>query len=87
MDWAEIKQAIGTLNAAAVTVAKGGPGRSDRDWTKLAKWQEWSTKLTTTVQTAKRASDRKDRRALATAGESLVTVCQGCHIAVAIAAP
>jgi hypothetical protein len=87
MNWDEIKQTLATLSAAAVTVTEGGTVPAQRDRAKSAKWREWSRELTLTVQAAKRASDRKDRRALATAGDRLVTVCQGCHMAVAIAAP
>ena len=83
-DWDDIKQAAAALSKASATVSAGGSTPNDRTLAQSAAWREWSAKFAATVQAAMRASDRKDRQALVTAGNTLVDICQGCHTAVAV---
>jgi hypothetical protein len=85
-DWDDIKQAAATLRTVTATISAGGSMPNDRTLPASAAWSKWSSQFTATVETAMRASDRKDRQALVMAGNTLVDVCQGCHAAVAVSA-
>lgn len=67
--------------AAAPVIAAGGVTAAERARAKSADWQDWSKKLSTSVAAAKRAADTKNQAELATAGDSLVEICGGCHTA------
>ena len=69
------------------TLSAGGSTTGDRTLAASAAWREWSAKVTATVEAVVRASDRKDRQALVTAGNTLVDICLGCHTAVAVLVP
>jgi hypothetical protein len=82
-DWGDIRQAVAKLSTASVTIAEGGTMPGERDRAKSPEWKDWSQKFTAVLRAAKRASDGRDRQALIMAGNSLVDVCEGCHIVVA----
>jgi len=86
-DWDDIKQAAAALSKASATLSAGGSTTGDRTLAASAAWREWSAKFTATVEAVVRASDRKDRQALVTAGNTLVDICLGCHTAVAVLVP
>jgi cytochrome c556 len=83
-DWDDIKQAAAALSKASTTLSAGGSTANDRTLAASAAWRKWSAKFTATAQAAVRASDRRDRQALVTAGNTLIDVCHGCHTAVAV---
>lgn len=86
-DWERVKEAAAKLAETAPIIALGGPALDARERSKAPWWQGWAGRYSDTVLLTKRAADRRDQSALAAAGDTLVEVCEGCHMAVAAAAP
>jgi len=86
-DWERIKKAAADLAASEQTIAVGGPAPAERQRANSPAWKEWYGKFTAAVTDANRAANAKDQMALATAGDTLVEVCEGCHTAFPAAAP
>ena len=86
-DWDKIKGAVAVLSATSAALSTGGSIPHEQALAKSPEWREWSQRFATTVELARRASDRMDQKALTAAGQALVDVCQGCHLSVAIGRP
>jgi cytochrome c556 len=80
-DWANLKKSAADLNAAMATIASGGPVASEQARAKNPKWQEWSKKTADATVAAVRAVNAKNQMQLASAGDTLVETCEGCHMA------
>lgn len=78
-EWLTVEQHAIQLQAGATLTSLGGTGQADRGWAVSPAWQEWSRKLRDVAANAKSASDSKNQMALRSAGDTLVTVCEGCH--------
>lgn len=78
-NWAEVEMAVTTLNEAMPVVAAGGFTAEERARATQGGWQDWAKKTADLVTAAKEAADTKNQMALATAGDSLVETCGGCH--------
>lgn len=79
-DWANIRQATAKLTASVSTIASGGTVPAEQARAKSPVWQDWTKKVSVAANAAKSAADRKDQMALAEAGDSLVEICEGCHM-------
>jgi len=77
--WQTIELHTYQLQAAATLISLGGTGKSDADWTASPGFQANVRKLRDMAVTTRHAVDTKDQKALRSAGDALVTVCEGCH--------
>ena len=80
-NWAEVSKAASTLVDSVPTIAAGGFTAEEKARATSAEWQDWSKKTGEAAAAAKRAADTKNQAELATAGDSLVEFCGGCHTA------
>ena len=80
-DWSRVNKAATDLVAAMPTIAAGGFTAEEKARAISAEWQDWSKKTADFAVAAKAASDAKNQMGLATAGDSLVETCGGCHTA------
>lgn len=80
-DWSKVNKAATDLVAAMPTIAAGGFTDEEKARATSAVWQDWSKKTTDFAVAAKAAADAKSQMGLATAGDSLVETCGGCHTA------
>jgi hypothetical protein len=80
-DWDKVKKAAVDLTGAMSTINAGGVTAADRARSKEAGWQEWAKKLGDSASAAKTAADAKNQMELASAGDSMVEICEGCHMA------
>ena len=79
--WERINKGATDLVASLTTISTGGAVPAEQERAKSPVWQEWTMKLSDTAAAAKSAADGKNQAALATAGDTLAEVCQGCHVA------
>ena len=80
-DRGKVNKAATDLVAAMPTIAAGGFSAAEKARATSAEWQDWSQKTADFAAAAKRAADAKNQMELATAGDSLVETCGGCHTA------
>lgn len=80
-DWGKVSKAATDLVAAMPTIAAGGFSDEEKARAMSAEWQDWSKKTEEFAVAAKAAADEKNQMGLATAGDSLVETCGGCHTA------
>ena len=78
-NWAEVEKAATTLVDAMPVITAGGFSAEEKARATQGGWQDWAKKTTDNVQAAKLAADQKNQMGLATAGDSLVETCGGCH--------
>jgi hypothetical protein len=78
-NWDEVSKAATALVAAMPTITAGGFSADEKARASQGGWQDWAKKTTDFVNAAKVAADQKNQMALATAGDSLVETCGGCH--------
>jgi cytochrome c556 len=80
-DWRGMQQGAARLQAAMAAIASGGSIAAEQGRAKAPVWQEWTKKMGDAVAAAKTAADKKDQMGVAAAGDSLVEICEGCHMA------
>ena len=80
-DWSKVNKAATDLVAAMPIIAAGGFTDEEKARATSAEWQDWSKKTADFAVAAKAAADSKNQMGLATAGDSLVETCSGCHTA------
>ena len=79
-DWAKVSKAANDLVGAMPTIAAGGLTAEEKARAQMGGWQDWSKKTADFATAAKQAADQKNQMNLATAGDSLVETCGGCHM-------
>jgi cytochrome c556 len=77
--WQNVEAHTFQLEAAATLISLGGTGKMDKTWTASPVFQENVRKLRDMAIAARKAVAAKDQKALRSTGDSLVTVCEGCH--------
>jgi hypothetical protein len=78
-EWVEIEMNTFQLQAAATLASIGGTGPADRGWVTSPAFQEKARKLSDLAVSTRSAVAAKDQKALRTAGDTLVDVCNDCH--------
>jgi hypothetical protein len=78
-NWLTAKQYATQLLASGTLVSLGGTGPADMSWVSNPEWQRWSSRMIRDTKDALRAIEAQDQAALLTAGENLVSTCEGCH--------
>jgi hypothetical protein len=79
LEWVEIQMNTFQLEAAATLISLGGTGPADRGWVTSPGFQERARKLSDLAVSARGAAVAKDQKALRTAGDTLVDICNDCH--------
>jgi hypothetical protein len=79
-DWAKVSNAADNLMRAMPTIAAGGFTPEEKARAQMGSWQDWAKKTSDLATAAKVAADEKNQMNLATAGDSLVETCGGCHM-------
>ena len=79
-DWAKVSEAATDLVEAMPTIAAGGFTAEEQARAQVGSWQDWSKKTADLAKAAKQAAGQKNQMSLATAGDSLVETCGGCHM-------
>jgi hypothetical protein len=77
--WQTIEQQTYQLQAAATLISLGGTGKADPGYTASPAFQEEARKLMDMAINSRHAVETKDQKALRSAGDALVTLCEGCH--------
>ena len=77
--WAEVSKAATALVAAMPIITAGGFSAEEKARATQGGWQDWAKRTADHAEAAKRAADAKNQAELATAGDSLVETCGGCH--------
>ena len=80
-NWAEVSKAATALVGAMPTIAAGGFTAEEKARAMSAEWQDWAKKTSDMATAAKQAAEMKNQMGLATAGDTLVETCGGCHTA------
>lgn len=80
-NWAEVSKAATTLVDAMPAIAAGGFTAEEKARATSAEWQDWAKRTGDMAAAAKRAAETKNQMELATAGDTLVETCGGCHTA------
>ena len=80
-DWDDVRKAATDLTTAVSTVSAGGPVPEEQGRAKTPVWEDWTKKMSGAANAAKAAADKKDQMGLAMAGDDLVDICSGCHMA------
>jgi hypothetical protein len=77
--WQTIEAHTYQLQAAATLISLGGTGKIDAAWTANPAFQQNVKKLREMAIASRKAVAAKDQGALRSAGDQLVTICEGCH--------
>jgi cytochrome c556 len=80
-DWRDMQQGVARLQASMAAITSGGSVAAEQARAKTPMWQDWTKKMGEQVAAAKAAVDKKDQMGVATAGDNLVEICEGCHMA------
>jgi cytochrome c556 len=80
-DWRNMQQGAARLQGAMASIASGGSIAAEQARAKTPVWQEWTKKMAEQVAAANTAAGKKDQMGIATAGDALVEICEGCHMA------
>jgi hypothetical protein len=78
-DWQLADQDAVNLIAATQLLSKPGTGKQDAKWAAAADWQTWSRDMQKTALQLRVAAKEMDQKKLATAGDHLQELCEGCH--------
>jgi Cytochrome C' len=78
-EWLLADQDAVNLIAATSLMAKAGTGKKDAQWVAAADWQNWSRDMQKTALQIRGAAKAMDQKRLATAGDRLQELCEGCH--------
>lgn len=80
-DWVRLKAAAATLVETAKIVRAGGTLPADRAKASSPAWTEWAQQFADLTATLRHATDAKEQKAVALAGDAMVEICGGCHTA------
>ncbi len=80
-DWRNLERMALQLEVAGALLVVPGTGPMDDAWTADPAWQAWSNRLRDAGVHAVDAVRARDLARVASAGDEIVDVCEGCHIA------
>jgi hypothetical protein len=78
-DWGELEHHATQIAASGTLIMLGGTGKADQGWIQQIPWRKYSQELADEGAAARDAVRARDLAALSTAGDQLVTTCEGCH--------
>lgn len=79
--WRSLERNAYQLEIAGALLTVPGTGPMDVAWTSDPNWGKFSNQLEESAAMARAAILARDLEAIKVAGDALVTVCEGCHIA------
>ena len=85
--WRALERNAYQLEIAGALLTVPGTGPLDKDWTANPQWIFYSGRLKEAGRNARTAIIDRDIDAIKLAGDRLVEVCEGCHIALKPAEP
>ena len=86
-EWRSLERLALQLQLAGALLEIPGTGPRDVAWAADPAWQSWAGKLRTVGNHAASAVATRDVERVATAGDEIVVVCEGCHMAFKPALP
>lgn len=80
-DWRNLERMAYQLQVAGALLVIPGNGPQDEQWTSDAQWTAWANQLEAAGERAVKAVAARDVTRIASAGDQIVEVCEGCHMA------
>lgn len=80
-DWRNLERMAYQLQVAGALLVIPGDGPRDSEWTSNQEWRAWANQLESAGAGAVKAVAARDIDRIASAGDQIVEVCEGCHIA------
>jgi len=80
-DWRNLERMAYQLQVAGALLVIPGNGPMDDEWTSDPQWTSWSGQLQAAGERAVKAVAARDIVRIASSGDEIVDVCEGCHIA------
>jgi hypothetical protein len=78
-EWQLADQDAVNLITGSMLVPRAGLGKNDAKWVAAADWQAWAKDLQKTALQVREAVKAKDQKKLASTGDHLQEICEGCH--------
>jgi hypothetical protein len=86
-EWRIVEYFSIQLAGAGSLITLGGSGPADAGWAADEQWRTFSQAMSSAALIAMDAAKTKNKDLLASAGDALITSCQGCHDAFKPALP
>lgn len=80
-DWRNLERMAYQLQVAGALLVIPGNGPRDEEWTSDSRWTAWANQLESAGDRAVKAVAARDINRIASSGDQIVEVCEGCHIA------
>jgi hypothetical protein len=78
-EWSDLEALASQLEVGAALLSIPGTGPMDIKWAADPQWQDFAVQLRDAAGRALEVIRRRDKAAIAAAGDDIVTVCRGCH--------
>ena len=78
-DWFHLQHHATKVALSGTLITIPGTGKADDAWVTKPDWIKFSKELADAGMAALDAANKKDHAALSSAGDRLVTTCEGCH--------
>jgi len=79
-DWRQLEHRARQLKLAGALLSQPGSGPIDHQWSLRPEWNKWAAQLVVSGDAAIRAIDARNREGVSRAGDTMVAVCEGCHL-------
>ena len=79
-DWRELEHLAHQLQLGGALLTMPGTGPLDDEWTSNAQWVNYANQLSAAAGGAVSAARSRNVQSIATAGDEIVDICEGCHI-------
>jgi hypothetical protein len=86
-DWRNLERMAYQLQVAGALLVVPGDGPMDDEWTADPQWTAWSNQLEAAGDRAVQAVAARDITRISSAGDEIVEICEGCHMAFKPALP
>lgn len=80
-DWRTLERMAYQLQVAGALLVIPGNGPRDEQWTANPQWTIWANQLESAGDRAVKAVAARDIARISSAGDQIVEVCEGCHMA------
>jgi hypothetical protein len=80
-DWRNLERMAYQLQVAGALLVIPGNGPKDEEWTGNPQWVTWANQLEAAGDRAVKAVAARDITRIASSGDEIVEICEGCHIA------
>ena len=80
-DWRNLERMAYQLQVAGALLVIPGNGPMDEAWTSDPQWTAWANQLEAAGDRAVKAVAARDLNRIASSGDEIVEICEGCHIA------